>query len=371
MPGQIIQRGDRKYLVRWFIGRDAKGKRKYGSKTVHGTKKAAQKQLRAALGRQDRGLIAPSPSSIPRLADYVKTWEKQEKERGKLRDRTRRNYRKSLDRYVIPALGTARLDGIHVSAIEALVVTPLVKAGHHRTARLTVAALSRVMKTALKDPTMGLAANPCLGVEIPAGKRLEIKPLDAKERAAFREAIAGTPHEVLWLLMMLTGLGPGEALALGWEHLDLDAGALRVARTLDCKKRVLIDGAKRPTRLRQVPLAAELRQKLRELWMERGRPAEGLVFHDIDGRPLDLDNLRARHFKPALIAAKIDPETRPFRIYDLRHGFATAALEAGADPVVVRDLMGHSTVRTAQDTYQHTSPDRLDRAARRIADRLN
>jgi len=220
----------------------------------------------------------------------------------------------------------------------------------------------------VKDPTLGLVGNPCEGVEIGRSPRRAIQPLTAEERGRFREAIRGTEHEALWLSMMLTGLGPGEVLALGWEHLDLGGGTLRVVRTLDCKAHRLVEDTKRPSRRRVVPLVAELRTVLRERWMALGRPTSGLVFADADGEPLDLDNLRARHFRPALERARID---RPLRIYDLRHGFATAALEAGADTRTVADLMGHSSTRTTLDVYQHVSDARKREAADRIAARLS
>jgi len=78
--------------------------------------------------------------------------------------------------------------------------------------------------------------------------------------------------------MMLTGLGPGEALGLGWEHLDLDASSLRLVRTLECKGRTIVDDTKRESRKRAVPIVPELRSMLRERWMAAGRPAAGLAF---------------------------------------------------------------------------------------------
>ena len=46
MAGQLINRGDRKWLVRIYLGRDVvTGKRKYHNKTVYGTKRDAQKYL--------------------------------------------------------------------------------------------------------------------------------------------------------------------------------------------------------------------------------------------------------------------------------------------------------------------------------------
>ena len=41
MAGQLIRRGDRAWLVRWYVGRVG-GKRRYGSKLIHGTKRDAE-----------------------------------------------------------------------------------------------------------------------------------------------------------------------------------------------------------------------------------------------------------------------------------------------------------------------------------------
>ncbi len=41
--GQIIARGQRKWLVRWHLGQDpGTGKYRYKSETIHGTKRDAQ-----------------------------------------------------------------------------------------------------------------------------------------------------------------------------------------------------------------------------------------------------------------------------------------------------------------------------------------
>jgi site-specific recombinase XerD len=58
------------------------------------------------------------------------------------------------------------------------------------------------------------------------------------------------------------------------------------------------------------------------------------------------------------------------RIYDLRHGFATAALEAGADVKTVSELMGHSSTRTSLDVYSHVTDARKREAANRIGEAL-
>ena len=83
---------------------------------------------------------------------------------------------------------------------------------------------------------------------------------------------------------MLTGLGLGEAMGLGWEHVDCDTATLRVVRTVECKARTIVEDTKRPSRKRVVPLVPELRAILRERWMAAGRLVSGLVFATLAGR---------------------------------------------------------------------------------------
>lgn len=112
---------------------------------------------------------------------------------------------------------------------------------------------------------------------------------------------------------------------------------------------------------------AGVRRSLVELYLRRGRPAERLVFPDRTGEPLDQRNLLRRHFRPALARAGI---TRAMRVYDLRHKYATAALEAGADVRTTADLMGHSSTRLTLDVYQHVTDERKRDAADLIGERL-
>ena len=52
--GQIIPRGDYKWLVRWCVG-EVNGRPNYRSKMVQGTKRDAQKYLTSVLRSQDTG----------------------------------------------------------------------------------------------------------------------------------------------------------------------------------------------------------------------------------------------------------------------------------------------------------------------------
>jgi integrase len=45
------------------------------------------------------------------------------------------------------------------------------------------------------------------------------------------------------------------------------------------------------------------------------------------------------------------------RLHDARHTAASVLLEMGVDVKVVSAILGHSSVRLTQDTYQHLFPD--------------
>ena len=69
------------------------------------------------------------------------------------------------------------------------------------------------------------------------------------------------------------------------------------------------------------------------------------------GGYLDLHNFRNREWKPAQIAAGIEPLRR---VYDLRHTFATFALRAGISTFDLSGYMGASL--TMIDPTTATSP---------------
>lgn len=54
------------------------------------------------------------------------------------------------------------------------------------------------------------------------------------------------------------------------------------------------------------------------------------------------------------------------RLHDLRHGYATLALQANINLKVVSDSLGHSVIATTANLYQHVTPALLREQADRI-----
>jgi hypothetical protein len=72
MAGQIYKRGERTWQVRIFMGRDANGKQIFHRKTIHGTKKDADRYLTAARREMDLGtFVEPTAMSVN---EYLDSW---------------------------------------------------------------------------------------------------------------------------------------------------------------------------------------------------------------------------------------------------------------------------------------------------------
>ena len=57
--------------------------------------------------------------------------------------------------------------------------------------------------------------------------------------------------------------------------------------------------------------------------------------------------------------------------HGLRHAFATMALQAGKNPKVVSEALGHSKISITLDLYSHVIPDMQNELTDAVADVLS
>lgn len=167
MTGQIVKRGENTWYVRIFLGRDANGKRKYFNKTIHGTKKDAQKYLTAKTREKDLGVFV-EPASMP-LNEFLDRWL-EEIAKPRIRESTYSSYESILRNYVRLKLGAKRLSDIQAYEVQKLYNEMKNVGLSSRTIRYTHVVFSSAMKQAIKWKM--LMQSPCELCELP---RLEKK----------------------------------------------------------------------------------------------------------------------------------------------------------------------------------------------------
>ena len=149
-----------------------------------------------------------------------------------------------------------------------------------------------------------------------------------------------------------TGLRPAEWIALEKRDLDRDARVVYVRRsfTKGALKRPKTDAS-----MRAVPLQARALDALDRI---SGQDDSPLLFPGDRGGYLDIHHFRPFHWRPAQLAAGIDPLRR---VYDLRHTFATFALRAGISTFDLSRYMGASLTMIDRH-YGHLARDGREHA---------
>lgn len=365
--GQIIPRGEGTWLVRIFMGRDGKGKRRYLNKTVKGKKKDAQDYLSKALAAISTGtFVEPSPLTV---GEYLDKWL-EAAARPRVSRRTADGYAGLLDRYIRGPLGGKRLDGLRALDIQKVYGDMQARGLSARVVRHAHSALHNALKQSVK---WGMVPrNPSDLVELPKVPHKERRVLSPEEATAFLKAAAVMPQGLIFEFALLTGMRPEEYLAIQWADIEFERGAAQVRRALvRHKKEWSFEEPKTARSRRMVYLPTTLLQKLTahkraqaEARLKQGpewQPFD-LVFCCEEGTPHAIPNLTYRYFRPILEAAKLPR----IRLYDLRHSCATLLLMAEENPKVVSERLGHSTIVLTLDTYSHVLPTMQRQASAKL-----
>lgn len=169
-------------------------------------------------------------------------------------------------------------------------------------------------------------------------KRRLCKVLTKEELSAFFDACDNPKYKMIFMLIYGSGLRIGEAANLRVEDIDSKKMRIFVREGKGNKERYTI--------LPKVSL-----EMLREYYKkERPNHPEGYLFLNREGNPLKIERMRV-FFRRYRRKAKIDDE---FVVHSLRHSFATDLIERGATLIQVKELMGHSNIRSTME-YVHVA----------------
>ncbi|MCW2531406.1 MAG: integrase family protein [Blastococcus sp.] len=342
-------------------------------RTVYGR---TQIEVRAKLDdlRERLAAGAPLKDATMTLAAWLDDWTAKALPASDRKQATVDLYATIARKHLVPLLGSRALDRIRPSDVEALIVAKREAGLAPSTVRTVYTVLRAALDVAVRDGL--LRRNPAAVVKRPTVERRDAAYLTADEAQHLLEAIRGDRLDPLFRLMLATGLRRGEALALHWADVDLDAGVLRVRWTLTRTSRGLQLGEPKTDRSRRtVPLPRSAVELLR---VHRIRQADdratagaiwrdnGLVFTTELGTPLEPRNV-LRRFE--LLAQRAGP--KGVHLHTLRHSAASFLLAAGTHTKVVQEHLGHSSYAITADIYSHVGPaqqreaaDRLDAALR-------
>lgn len=363
MRGHLQRRGSDAWRLKVYVGRDANGTKRYVERTVNGTKKDAEGELARLVVEADEGRhVATRPVTFDELIDQWLAIKATQVEASTLG-----SYRWVAKTYVRPALGDRRLTTLRPYEIDRLYADLSGRGLSPRTVRICHTLIRQSLDQARR---WGLIArNPSADASPPRQQRREITPPTVDQvRLLIDEANVDDPEfgTYLWVLVA-TGCRRGEACALRWRDLDLEAGHLVIRGSIAMVDGVPHEKATKTHQVRRLSLDAgtidELRRhrrRIRERLLELGvaQEPDGFVFADVDGRPWRPDVCTNRF---ARLRARVGMPT--VRLHDLRHFVATVLTDAGLPITTISTRLGHRDTSTTLNLYAHALPLTDQRAA--------
>ncbi|HUR23471.1 MAG TPA: tyrosine-type recombinase/integrase [Acidimicrobiales bacterium] len=365
----------------WFvadIGADQDGRRRQARRRGFASKREAQAELDAMrMQVRERTYVAPKRQSFGAFVtdDWLPAVA------VKLEPSTLESYSRNLALHVVPVIGGVQLHDLGGDHLNRLYATLLASGRKDNKpgglSPRTVRYVATIVHAALKDAVRWkrITTNPADDADPPsasAAKAPEMKVWTGAELLRFLELERDERYFTAWLVLATTGARRGELLGLRWSDVDLDGGHASIRQTITAVRHKVTTrprtktGKPRVIELDERTVAAlrswRARQATERLAMGAGYQDAGLVFCHPDGHPFHPDRF-SREFDRRVARHGLSR----IRLHDIRHSWATLALEAGVDSKLVSERLGHSNISVTVNTYQHVSRKQASGAAEKVA----
>lgn len=372
--GHIRQRGRDSWELKYDAARDpVTGKRTVKYKTVRGSKRDAQRELRKLLDAVENGTHTDAGKLT--LAAWLTTWT--DGRRHSISAKTAERYDELIAKHINPQIGHVLLPKVTPVVLNGFYAERLERGrldGKGGLSPQTVRHLDRLLHRAFHDAVRArlLAMNPTDYVDRPKPQRKPKATLQGDELPALLAKASGGRLYAPVFIILATGCRRGELLALRWRDIDLDASVAQVVQTLEETKQhgLRMKDVKTAAGRRRIDLpgsaigvlkAHQIQQKKAALAQGISWSTDGLVFPYAVGLPW-----KPRNFTKAVKTLAASAGIAKFSPHAGRHDHFTRLLQGGIHPKVAQVRAGHSSVVVTLDIYSHVTDGMQQPAAEHI-----
>ena len=310
---------------------------------------------------------------VSRADEYtVATWLRSWYEiyaKPNIRISTANRYQLMVEQYTIPRIGSIKLTKLTAHDLQKLYKDLMEngridrKSGHGNPglSSTTVRSLHLMLHSALERAVKErlILRNPTEDCIAPKVQKIEMQILPPEHIKDYLEAADRRGLLPMFYLELVTGLRKGEITALLWSDLDIQNKTISVSKQYvkNPNGELTLSRPKTETSARKVSIPQEA---VDLLIAEHGKhpenpymfpsPATGEMYY-----PDSVVNLHKKILKDAGLPH--------IRFHDLRHTFATLALQNGVDVKTVSSMLGHYDAGFTLRTYTHAMRQKQDEAA--------
>lgn len=299
-------------------------------------------------GTRSLGVAArdnPTPISVGDFArDYLG-------QLAGLADRTREQYRFIFEAHILPSrLAKVRLADLTHLDIRAFLreleekKTPAGKPLQANTINKILARVRTMTNDAFESGEIASARNPMGLVKNLSVAERETHPFQPSELLRIFSVCEGQ-QRALYIVLALTGLRPGEALALVPEHLNFTHGTILVRQQMVEKGEVSLRLKTKASR-RSVKMFEPVKVALFEV-MAFNHLRSHFIFCGPMGRPMLERSVGDHPWRRAIARAGVDYRV----LYNLRHTYTTLMIRAGKPLQWIAHQLGHVGVKKIDEVY--------------------
>ena len=367
--GNIRKRKDGRWEGRYTAGHDPETGKAIYKNVLGRTQAEVKSKLKAAI-EESKGLDVTKAGKYT-VGAWMDEWF-ENYAKVKVRPSSHQTYRGYIDNHIKPNIGKIPLEKLTSLELQKLYKKLLEKGrvdrieSKHQAKGLspkTVRNIHQIIASAMKlaKEQKIIASDPTESCTLPKLEHREMKTLSVEQLASFlREAKESGVFE-MYYVEMATGLRRGELLGLKWEDIDLEQGDLRVKRQIARINGEVIEAPlKTKNAYRTLPLAEDTIVVLKQQRKKVG--SSPWVFPSPTGGPISPDSVL--HMLHRVLKRAGLPKVR---FHDLRHTFATLALQNGVDIKTRSGMLGRFSAGFTLDIYTYVTGAAQCQAAQTMA----
>lgn len=360
MAGRTVKKDET--TGNWYYlfthGTNEKGKPKQYKKRGFKTKQAAQKAMAELEHSLTNGTYI-KPNKLLYREYMLNQWL--EDKITKVKRQTLETYGWLVKKHILPVLGATEVGKLSPMQLQGL-YNKLTKEGS--LSDENVQKVHTIINDSLKKAERWglIPKNPAGLVDRPKTVRKEVVVWDIKDvRQFLSHSTNNSRYNITFVLALTGGMRQGEILGLRWKDVDFDNNCVRITQTLSTDGKEIQPYTKTRAGARTINLPQSTMNELKKHKMFISKEKLGAApgtYTDLDlvcsssaGTPTNKSNLR-RAFNEAIKKSGV----KKIKFHGMRHTHATILLIQGANPKVVSERLGHSTVKMTLDVYSHLMP---------------
>jgi len=355
--GSIRKRKDGRWEGRFTAAYDPETGKQIFKNVLGKTQAEVKEKLKKAM-EEAQGLDVIRSGQYT-VAEWMRLWF-ETYSKPSLREASAENYRNYIENHIIPHIGDIKLNKLTPLDIQKMYNETKTSGRVQRYKDMKDLSVSNRLVRGMHMVLHGcldqavreglLTKNPTNDCKIPKLEKKEMKVIPPEQVGAYLKEAENHGVLPMFYLELTSGLRRGELLALLWTDLDVKNRTISVSKQVNAFKGELkVSRPKTENSIRTIVIP----QKTVDLLIEEHdkHPDNPYMFPSpVTGGMYHPDAVGRIH-KKILKRAGI----QDIRFHDLRHTFATLAINSGADIKTLSGMLGHYSAGFTLDTYTHAT----------------